>query len=894
MVGKELEGGTVDCRFPNVRKTYWRSATWSSHSAPPSPKLHPFSLEGNGTTEVPPDANALPSTPRAQEHNQSNRSRAPLPPLQPLSIAKKSLDEWPSAGLDDLGGDWPAVPPTPSNRKTKNGLDIKLDLASIQRNVVEPTEIQLKRNKFAHFDKQCSRVANYHIYLGSDAVARDREALRVNGITHVLNCVGFVCPEYFKRELNYKTLWLQDSPCEDITSLLYDVFDYFEDVKEQGGKVFVHCCQGVSRSTSLVIAYLMWRERSSFEDAFQDVKTARGVTNPNMGFACQLLQCQKRVHATPMSPNSVLRMYRLAPHSPYDPLHLVPKALTNPGARCLDSRGAFVIQLPNRILVWIGRECDSKIAQAAREAADQVVRYERADGPVQVRLEGREGPEFWEFLSKYSVSGDECNNADTDAGSLESNLNAEKQLKTNQSEVERVRQLGVGNRKVPFYDSDYVLYRTARQGGVIPPVPFTGIGVGDVPTRIPARDDAWSVLRRKFLSGKLVSVKETSSERLKRDDLSPDTSVDSSSPHLSPSSLTSTSSSAVAGSDSPFASPVSHLGDLSPDALQTPVTPFATPVAHFGKLSPRSPQTPYATPVSHLRKLSPDAFQTLASTSLPIGLSPSHPYHPLISSLYIPSSVKNQATQSANKGSTSSLAQRRGSVTPSLQLPGSENDPPPAPRGMSRKPKLPPIITTEKPRAEQASEEVETTSFRFEALGEMCKSLTGESQEQTAEEMGLPTSCVHTMERVAGNDECACDLPIGSASALGDSQISSEKMVLREMPEAGHALLYLWPGLEKIDMFDADDLDTTAVFVLLSAASHAEGNRQGVRIFVWVGRQFTENQGQNKDSSSEGDAVWHQVGRHFLQQMLLPCDIPIRVVKQGQESEDFWELFNED
>lgn len=114
------------------------------------------------------------------------------------------------------------------------------------------------------------------------------------------------------------TLWLRDSPSEDITSILYDVFDYFEDVREQGGRVLVHCSKGVSRSNSLVIAYLMWREKLSFEDAFQHVKAARGVTNPNMGFASQLLQFQKRVHAMPASPSSVIRMYRMAPHSQND------------------------------------------------------------------------------------------------------------------------------------------------------------------------------------------------------------------------------------------------------------------------------------------------------------------------------------------------------------------------------------------------------------------------------------------------------------------------------------------------------------------------------------------------------------------------------------------------
>ncbi|MCO5552310.1 hypothetical protein L7F22_005821 [Adiantum nelumboides] len=870
MVGKELEAGAVDCGFPNVRKTYWKSASWSSHSAPPSPKLHPFSVEGNGFPAAPSDVNIVPSTPRAQEHNQSARSRAPLPPLQPLSISKKSLDEWPSAGLDDLGGDWPPVPATPGGRKAKNSLDIKLDLASIQRNAVEPTEIQLKRDKFAHFDKQCSRVADYHIYLGSDAVARDREALQANGITHVLNCVGFVCPEYFKRELNYKTLWLQDSPCEDITSLLYDVFDYFEDVREQGGRVFVHCCQGVSRSTSLVIAYLMWRERSSFEDAFQDVKTARGVTNPNMGFACQLLQCQKRVHATPMSPNAVLRMYRLAPHSPYDPLHLVPKALSHAGAGCLDSRGAFVIHLPYRILVWIGQDCDPKIAQAAKEAAGQVVRYERAEGPIQVTLEGSEGPEFWEFLSKYSVSQNESSSVDGVPSLLESNLHAEKERDTKENEVHRVRQLIAGNRRVPFYDSDYVLYKTARLGGVIPPVPFTGVGMGTVPTRIPARDDGWSVIRRKFLSGKLALIKENSLEKSRADSLSPGTSPGSASTGGSPISITSTSSSAIAGFDSPFASPVSHLGDLSPNAVQSPCTPFATPVARLESLSPRTPRTPFSTPLSQPRKLSPEPAQSSTSASLPIGLSPSHPYHPFISSLYISSSAVK--TQSSNKGSTSSLAQRRGGVPPSLQLPASENEPPPAPRGMSRKPKLPPIVTAEKHRVEPVSEAVESTSIGSQAFGEMRKSSPGMIQDPAVEVMSHGANI--------------SELSFESASAVSDPASSNSFI---RLPEDGRPSLYSWPDLERIDMFDTDDLDTTAAFVLLAPLT--KENKRGMMVFFWVGRQLVTN--LMTSSNTEGDGIWHQAGQEFLKRMLLPPDVPIRVVNEGQEFEEFWELFNE-
>ncbi|PSS19447.1 Protein-tyrosine-phosphatase [Actinidia chinensis var. chinensis] len=113
-----------------------------------------------------------------------------------------------------------------------------------------------------------------------------------------------------------------------------------------------------------------------------------------MSFACQLLQCQNQTLAAVTSPNSVFRMYHLAPHSPYDPLHLVPKLLNQAGAQGLDSRGAFVIHVPSAIYVWIGKSCVSVMADKARAVVFQIIRYEMALGPVVTIKEGEESLEF--------------------------------------------------------------------------------------------------------------------------------------------------------------------------------------------------------------------------------------------------------------------------------------------------------------------------------------------------------------------------------------------------------------------------------------------------------------------------------------------------------------------
>ncbi|GMI70796.1 hypothetical protein HRI_000748900 [Hibiscus trionum] len=414
-----------------VRKPYLRSVSWTDRS-PVKPHSRPL---------------------------QNTKERSCLPPL---CVTRRPVEEWPKAGSDDLGV-WP-------NPQTPRGSVKPLESPGSNR------EFHFRRDKLAFFDKECSRIAE-HIYLGSDAVAKNREILRKNGITHVLNCVGFVCPEYFKHELVYKTLWLRDSPSEDITSILYDVFDYFEDVREHGGKVLVHCCQGVSRSTSLVIAYLMWREGQSFEDAFQYVKAARGVTNPNTGFAFQLLQCQKRVHAVPASPNSVLRMYRMAPHSSYDALHLVPKMVDPPGKHALDSRGAFIVHVPCAIYVWVGKRCNRVMSNSAASAANQVIRYEQAKGPFLTVSEGDEPLEFWDALASGKLSADGCE----------------------RTEVRKlVSKICVGERKADYYDLDFELFHKALAGGVVPPFSVSNT---ESETCLPARENGWCRLRQKFANG---------------------------------------------------------------------------------------------------------------------------------------------------------------------------------------------------------------------------------------------------------------------------------------------------------------------------------------------------------------------------------------------------------
>lgn len=139
-------------------------------------------------------------------------SSGPNEPLFPsfrerfLQGARLSVGPYTGPMSGDPGPSGSRVSPSMSNKPALKSLT--LDFKALPREDGPPSETQLRRQKYLFFEKHCSEVAE-GLYLAGDSVAKNRETLAACGISHVLNCVGFVCKEYFKEELDYKTLFLQ-------------------------------------------------------------------------------------------------------------------------------------------------------------------------------------------------------------------------------------------------------------------------------------------------------------------------------------------------------------------------------------------------------------------------------------------------------------------------------------------------------------------------------------------------------------------------------------------------------------------------------------------------------------------------------------------------------------
>ena len=180
-------------------------------------------------------------------------------------------------------------------------------MSSVHIREILERELQLKLDGFKKFIDatifqfynqlvECATQITPYLYLGTEWNASNYDSLMSNRITHILNVSSEVdnfFPDIFKY-LNVRVLDIEET---DLLKEFDRTNKFIQEAKEQETSCLVHCKMGVSRSASIVLAYLMKELSWSYDQAFQYTKQKRSCINPNDSFKQQLATYESILNA---------------------------------------------------------------------------------------------------------------------------------------------------------------------------------------------------------------------------------------------------------------------------------------------------------------------------------------------------------------------------------------------------------------------------------------------------------------------------------------------------------------------------------------------------------------------------------------------------------------------
>lgn len=262
-----------------------------------------------------------------------------------------------------------------------------------------------KKIQLDRFRPVCSEIIKNELFISSLQVPADINHLRRHGITHIVNTAADTCVNHFTGQIQYLTYYLKDANTEEMSLLFYRTLSWIDDAIKKGGRVLVHCREGVSRSSTMIIAYLMWRFSISFETAHDRIRRVRPICNPNTGFTCQLLVLGKRLGVAggnaqaPSTDRPIV--FRVGPYHPMEPfLLLFPTEWQWPSCPNFDPRFGWVVQRGVEVVLWLGAQVVD--AEATKEAVNQhyawILTFERIETRITVVQDGLEPVQFWQVM----------------------------------------------------------------------------------------------------------------------------------------------------------------------------------------------------------------------------------------------------------------------------------------------------------------------------------------------------------------------------------------------------------------------------------------------------------------------------------------------------------------
>lgn len=143
------------------------------------------------------------------------------------------------------------------------------------------------------------------IYLGEGSMARKPDVLKSLGVTHIVNAAHGskynqvnTSPEFYQDfNITFHGIPALDIMTYKILPHLRPAAEFILKAHQDEGVVYVHCQQGVSRSATVVLAYLMLHHNYPLIEAVYTIREKREIF-PNDGFLKQLCVLQKELNGS--------------------------------------------------------------------------------------------------------------------------------------------------------------------------------------------------------------------------------------------------------------------------------------------------------------------------------------------------------------------------------------------------------------------------------------------------------------------------------------------------------------------------------------------------------------------------------------------------------------------
>ena len=189
------------------------------------------------------------------------------------------------------------------NKKEHNINPSKQNKKTINKNKIS-TEKCPKCSKEIEKNKLKEHLQSSHIieiidkvFIGSYANAKDKEELEKYNIKYILNCAS-ECNNIFEDKIKYLKLDIKDQNDFPIQDFFEKGAEFIhESLNNNDGNILIHCMQGKSRSTTILMAYLIKYKKEDTNSSYKIIKAKRRLAMPNLGFMYKLREFEKIVNS---------------------------------------------------------------------------------------------------------------------------------------------------------------------------------------------------------------------------------------------------------------------------------------------------------------------------------------------------------------------------------------------------------------------------------------------------------------------------------------------------------------------------------------------------------------------------------------------------------------------